>query len=83
MVSGSFGFVGIGVESPQSILHVNDRPEFNNVTGNVPAAFLGNYQNITTFYNNNNQDNTVLGDPAAWMSIKCDGTEYLIPLYTS
>jgi len=83
MVSGSFGFVGIGVESPQSILHVNDRPEFNNVTGNVPVAFLGNYQNITTFYNNNNQDNTVLGEPAAWMNIKCDGTEYLIPLYTS
>lgn len=83
MVSGSFGYVGIGVESPQSLLHVNDRPEFNNVTGNVAAAFAGNYQNITTFYNNNNQDNTVLGDPAAWMSIKCDGTEYLIPLYTS
>jgi hypothetical protein len=83
MVSGSFGFVGIGVESPQSLLHVNDRPEFNNVTGNVPVAFLGNYQNITTFYNNNNQDNTVLGEPAAWMNIKCDGTEYLIPLYTS
>ena len=83
MVSGSFGYVGIGVESPQSILHVNDRPEFNNVTGNVPVAFIGNYQNITTFYNNNSQDNTVLGDPAAWMSIKCDGTEYLIPLYTS
>ncbi len=83
MVSGSFGYVGIGVESPQSILHVNDRPEFNNVTGNVAATFAGNYQNITTFYNNNNQDNTVLGEPAAWMSIKCDGTEYLIPLYTS
>jgi len=83
MVSGSFGYVGIGVESPQSILHVNDRPEFNNVTGNVPVAFIGNYQNITTFYNNNNQDNTVLGEPAAWMNIKCDGAEYLIPLYTS
>jgi len=83
MVSGSFGYVGIGVESPQSILHVNDRPEFNNVTGNVAATFAGNYQNITTFYNNNNQDDTVLGNPAAWMSIKCDGTEYLIPLYTS
>ena len=83
MVSGSFGYVGIGVESPQSILHVNDRPEFNNVTGNVPVAFIGNYQNITTFYNNNSQDNTVLGEPAAWMNIKCDGAEYLIPLYTS
>ncbi len=83
MVSGSFGYVGIGVESPQSILHVNDRPEFNNVTGNVPVTFAGNYQNITTFYNNNNQDNTVLGEPAAWMNIKCDGAEYLIPLYTS
>ena len=83
MVSGSFGYVGIGVESPQSILHVNGRPEFNNVTGNVPTAFAGNYQNITTFYNNNNQDNTVLGEPTAWMNIKCDGAEYLIPLYTS
>ena len=57
--------------------------EFNNVTGNVPVAFIGNYQNITTFYNNNSQDNTVLGEPAAWMNIKCDGAEYLIPLYTS
>ena len=79
MTITSGGLVGIGTTSPSHILHITDVMRMDNVSAYSPNLSLTSSPKYG--YGDVSNDR-YLAEPAIWLKINVDGTEYVIPGYT-
>jgi hypothetical protein len=77
VINGLGGNVGIGVLTPDKILHVSGPIQIDDAFGSDPSTTAGNPR----LGIGDVEGEIYLADPAVWLSIYLNGTEYVIPAY--
>jgi hypothetical protein len=77
VINGLGGNVGIGILTPDKILHVSGPIQIDDAFGSDPSTTAGNPR----LGIGDVEGEIYLADPAVWLSIYLNGTEYVIPAY--
>jgi hypothetical protein len=77
VINGLGGNVGIGILSPDQILHINGPMRIDSALGSDPPNTTG----TPRVGIGDVESDIYLADPAVWLTIYLNGTEYVIPAY--
>ena len=77
VINGLGGYVGIGVLTPDKILHVSGPIRIDDAFGSDPSTTAGNPR----LGIGDVEGEIYLADPDVWLSIYLNGIEYVIPAY--